>query len=299
MNFLPAIIFFSTALAAGDPSRGSNDEGSNRAATIGVIKKESEAHERLKLMQGTDTLPTCPAEPPKQPLSASRCYDPLSDPRISPFLSSLDKPEKFAGLQKKLFGCSLKQASTRYGIDPRLIYFRLIGESRGNPGVFNSSSKAYGIYQFLGAFAGRRSHHTRIEACQKKNPEISQTLVQTTYYVEEYMRTFKDLAKYGCKKGHKWNDYNTLEKISYLGIGKCAKENLKHTVDLCRKSENYKKISCDFANEVPDIKFDHPETPKIRLCDSFKQLNCDEDPSEEELKDDPALWCSNLAKQFE
>ncbi len=194
------------------------------------------------------------------------------------------------------FACILKRAYERDQVDPRMVLFRFLGESGGNAKAVNPSSKAYGAFQFLGGFQHRKIHRSRVQTCEALHPTVNPALIQTAFYVDEYLREFREKAKYGCKKGQPWTSYSNLEKLSYLGLGTCGESALEHTKRHCKDSALYRNASCEILGTMNDLNFTSNRIEPQNLCDDFTKLDCPGVASDQDLSQDPNLWCEQVER---
>jgi len=227
------------------------------------------------------------------------CFDPLRDPVAQQLIESSISGEKRASpldleTEKKRVACALKRGWERSGLDPRMILFRMAGESGGNVDAINSQSKAYGLFQFLGAFPKQKMHKTRIRECQKKKPTLSKTAIQTAFYVDEYVRVFQKLAPYGCKKGKTWASYSAEERLAYLGLGSCSSSSLKHTRAHCRDSARYRQTGCPILSSLEGMNYTGQPVPSVPLCKQFEELDCPTPLEDQELDKSSVYWCDRL-----
>jgi len=141
----------------------------------------------------------------------------------------------------------------RFEIDPRLVYYRMIGESNLNPFAVNKSSGAYGLFQFLGKPRGsKKTYREILEAEYAANPHASPRLIQVRYYLEHYLATAIEAADegYGCVPSKNFAEYSDIEKSAYLGWGSCGKLALQKELNLCKNVSSYRDGSCAFAGSL-------------------------------------------------
>jgi hypothetical protein len=158
---------------------------------------------------------------------AAHCFDPRKDPVIKLVL----KPNPaYHETSRDIEHIHQLIWSYHEEIDPRLIYYRLVGESHGNPNAVNPSSGAYGLYQFLGSpYKSTKTHRQIIEAMVAERPDESPRLIQTEYYVDSYLRNFIMAAdaNSGCNRSKTFSQYTEAEKVAYLGWGSCSQSTLQ------------------------------------------------------------------------
>lgn len=141
----------------------------------------------------------------------------------------------------------------RHQIDPRLVYYRLFGESQADPFQINPNSGAYGLFQFLGKpYGSSRTHRQIIESLMVANPDKSPRLVQVEYYMNVYLQNFITAADqgYGCNKNKKFSAYTDMEKVTYLGWGACGTSAQTKELALCQENQSYRLGPCSFASEI-------------------------------------------------
>lgn len=143
--------------------------------------------------------------------------------------------------------------SHREQLDPRLVYYRIIGESGGDPFSVNPSSGAYGLFQFLGKpYGSNRTHRQIIESLYRQHPDKSPRLVQIEYYLKNYLKNFITAADsgYGCNRNKTYSEYTHLERVAYLGWGSCSNATLQKELNLCTAVQSYRDGACEVAGEL-------------------------------------------------
>ena len=124
-------------------------------------------------------------------LAGSSCYNPLEEKKInSLYFEVMKDPEV-----KRLF----VNAYLKYGMDPRLVYQRLIGESKGDPDKYDRSHKQYGIFHFEGKFYGeKRTHEEIIKASYPAHADKrTKQMVQIKYYLNTYIPIYQHSSDSG------------------------------------------------------------------------------------------------------
>lgn len=182
-------------------------------------------------------------------ISKPGCFSPSTVPAIAGALAPSHKfnetPEDIMAMHRLIY-------AHRNDIDPRLVYYRLLGESRGNPYAVNPSSGAYGMFQLLGKpFGSRQTYRQILEDLYRKSPRSSPRMIQIEYYLNHYVANFKRAADqgYGCIR-KKFDEYSDLEKVSYLGWGGCKAANLANELNLCKRNASYRTGGCSFTTPL-------------------------------------------------
>lgn len=139
--------------------------------------------------------------------TAGVCYEPQNEPELR---NANFSPALIARIQPLL-----RNAHERYGLDPRLVYYRIIGESRGNPHATNPSSGAYGLFQFNGA----RDKTAAKTLCNGVSDDDCRYR-QINYYLTEYVgRTAQWLSNGGKANCPAWGRMTNFQKVAILGWG--------------------------------------------------------------------------------
>lgn len=186
------------------------------------------------------------------------CFSPLTDPNISAILKPEARYNEDANSIRRLHELIWSHRDT---IDPRLVYYRILGESRGQSEA-KSGSGAYGLFQFTDPNIKRR-----LRAKIAQNPKESPRYIQVKFYFDEYVRPALNSANAGagCSINRKakavitkkWNSYSNLEKTAYLGMNDCSPKGLATERRRCEISGQYKEIACPFAKNtiraLPDL----------------------------------------------
>ncbi|AGH95646.1 hypothetical protein [Pseudobdellovibrio exovorus] len=143
--------------------------------------------------------------------------------------------------------------SYRHQLDPRLVYYRIIGESGGDPFSINPSSGAYGLFQFLGKpYGSSRTHRQILESLYRQYPNKSPRLIQVEYYLKDYLKIFVTAADsgYGCNRNKSYSEYSHLERVAYLGWGSCTEATLQKELNLCNTVDSYQNGACEIASAL-------------------------------------------------
>ncbi len=179
---------------------------------------------------------------------ADTCFDPYKEPKITDFLNAAKMGES----QSTIDEIHRLIWEHRSELDPRLVYYRMMGESGGNPAAVHSSG-GYGMFQFTGKpYNSRLTYRQILEAQYRENPQMSRRLIQVRYYLKEYLQRFSSSADlgWGCKRNRMFSNYTHLEKAAYLGWGSCDIRTLEKEKRLCRINESYMPVACSFATPL-------------------------------------------------
>lgn len=181
---------------------------------------------------------------------ASSCFNPRNDPVIKRYLAPDPEFNETANTIEQMHQLIW---SFRPLIDPRLVYYRMIGESGADPFAINPSSKAYGMFQFLGSpYRDPKSHRQHIEDMYRDRPNESPRLLQLEYYLKNYVMAYIAAANMGvgCNRNKKFIEYTNLEKVSYLGWGSCTQSVMQNKeLAHCQDSEDYNG-ACAFTSDL-------------------------------------------------
>lgn len=207
------------------------------------------------------------------------CFNPLTDPVLNSFLvpnkivigDGANGERKYSGalpfhetpqtieeIHRVIFDAYDKNPSL--AIDPRLVYYRMLGESSANPYAIyaspynlnpwgGSSGRAYGLYQFLGSSCRhpKVSHRDLILQRMQKNPNESPRLLQTRYYLSEYVQCFAEKAR-GCAglAANSFGAYPPFYQTAYLGWGNCSQGAVLKEIRTCGPggNANYRRGAC-------------------------------------------------------
>lgn len=182
---------------------------------------------------------------------ASGCFDPRDVPAIQQALAPNARYKETVQSVEQIHQLIW---SYRHQIDPRLVYYRILGESGGNPFAENPSSGAYGLVQFLGRpYRSPRTHRQLIEAQYRARPNTSVRLIQIEYYLTQYLQLAARAADggYGCNRSKDFDEYTNMEKVTYLGWGSCNSNAVSSERGLCRNVHTYRTVACPlFAGVV-------------------------------------------------
>jgi len=189
----------------------------------------------------------------------SKCFDPQKDPDIQKYYYHNSIQSKTCDLHETKYGMkrmhqTIYEKSKLYGMDPRIVYIRMLGESQGNPfaqygengnhcpkinEITVSSTKAFGLFQFLGSgYKMQKSFAQELLEKMKANENLPANTrkgvreVQVDYYFDHYVEKYSNSAKYTkCKKEFK--SFSNIEKLAYLGRGDCTstKKSLETIMD--------------------------------------------------------------------
>ncbi len=175
------------------------------------------------------------------------CYLAASDPvlvkALRPVAAYHETEEIIAAIHQEIW-------NHRKDLDPRLVYYRILGESHGNPNAVNRSSGAYGLFQLLGKpYGSSRTYRQILHGLQAAQPDVSPRLIQVRYYLNNYLSAFARAANagYGCNH-KKFRQMSNLERAAYLGWGGCKVSQLKKELSLCHHNASYMQMgACKVA----------------------------------------------------
>lgn len=160
------------------------------------------------------------------------CFDPSKVPQINEVLAPRadyhETPQTIAQIHDLIW-------AHREELDPRLVYFRIIGESGGDakaPGI----GHAYGLFQFTDK--AKRDVKRLLE--KPENRHVSPRLIEVRYYLETYLQDYIEAADKGagCRPGVKWAQMSNEEKLATLGLGKCGQHELSKDRGFCAKGSS-------------------------------------------------------------
>jgi len=210
-----------------------------------------------------------------EPASESpRCFNPKTDPTIAKHL----KAGTFKSKSGKNFtdtADSIEQIhdliwAHRHEIDPRLVYYRILGETTFQDPLITGMNSAYGIFQFQ-----NKGDKAKVKRLIANNPHKSARLIEVDYYMNTYLKNFINMSNHlwyskgsKCKNYGKFSQMSNIVKLSYLGLGSCTsgkKGAITREQNRCQspKGENHvnyeKNGSCALLNSIN----------KLPLCDSI------------------------------
>ncbi len=179
--------------------------------------------------------------------ATSACFEPSMDPVISKYLqpraTDHETLETIRQMEQMIY-------DSRELIDPRLVYHRIVGESRGIAEIHNRRSGAYGMFQFLGhPYGSHQSYESILRSLYAKSPGVSHRMIQLKYYLEVFVPKAAKAANQGngCDRHKSFANYSNLEKVAYLGWGSCDAATLKREVSLSRRASSYRE-ACTFSS---------------------------------------------------
>jgi hypothetical protein len=229
------------------------------------------------------------SEQPAEPVSSSNvsgsCFDPKQVANLSPRFKRSYSPEFLAKAMP-----ILKRAQKKYGLDPRILLHRMVGEGLGNPDARNKSSGAYGIFQFLGPFYVRdfknpraqrkkkilqnevkrfEAHKAGSAAAVKNASRTNRQLWQLEYMVDYYIEAATGLYKYSAKStkcGPSWNKMSNFNRSLFLGWGSCAKRHADTERKIYQGAHASGSYDTSILGSLDGIPSSHKKKP---LCSSW------------------------------